>query len=573
MPPHRLTYEELYEAYLGLQSRVTRFSSTEQELINVRDLLDQERLVYKRMNDFHAAAIEAHDIPALLALIAETVVDLFETELGFAAFRCPTEPRRNAQFMEGGAKARREEWFDAFVGMVDDGGNGPGDLILDEDGKTGAPLDRCFIGRRMKPHSMVELVVMGGVSDSMAESYGPFNNKTASLLKLFTDSCASYLDNIISAERINMQLETIRQSELEQRRLSLIATNTHSGVIITDSHGCIQWVNDAFTLNTGYELGEVIGLKPKDFLQENGGNRQETLDALSAALWKHENINVGLKNRRKNGESFYINLNITPVFDQDHHLINFIAIQQDITDQKLYEERIVEQNDALTKINRELDHFVYSISHDLRAPLLSIQGLLGLIEFSEQEAGNQEYLGLIGESVARLDNTILDILNYSRNARLDVVHAEFDLRMTIDDMLRDLSSLRPDVRVQVEWQGSKLVRLDEVRLGVLLKNIVSNAIKYSRSGIDDAHVLIRVENSPEVCLIVVRDNGEGIPEVHLPKVFDMFYRATNSSSGTGLGLYICKEVVDKLGGSIDLKSTPGVGTEVSVSLPQIKTVT
>jgi len=153
---------------------------------------------------------------------------------------------------------------------------------------------------------------------------------------------------------------------------------------------------------------------------------------------------------------------------------------------------------------------------------------------------------------------------------LDVVHAEFDLRTSIDDILRDLSSVRSDVRVEVEWHGSKRVRLDEVRVGVLLKNILSNAIKYSRSGIDDAHVHIRVDNTTEACLIAVKDNGEGIAEAHMSKVFDMFYRATNSSSGTGLGLYICKEVVDKLGGSIDLKSKPGVGTEVSVSLPQIQ---
>ena len=98
------------------------------------------------------------------------------------------------------------------------------------------------------------------------------------------------------------------------------------------------------------------------------------------------------------------------------------------------------KNQELTKINKELDQFVYSISHDLRAPLLSIQGLLGLIQFDTWDAGNQEFLNLIAESTKRLDHTILEILNYSRNARMDISLQPFNLKESIRDILIDLSS-------------------------------------------------------------------------------------------------------------------------------------
>ena len=274
-----------------------------------------------------------------------------------------------------------------------------------------------------------------------------------------------------------------------------------------------------------------------------------------------------MKNRKKNGELFYFRLSITPVFDQEDRLINFIAIQQDITAQKVGEQRLVEKNQELTKINKELDQFVYSISHDL-APLLSIQGLLGLIQFDTWDAGNQEFLNLIAESTKRLDHTILEILNYSRNARMDISLQPFNLKESIRDILIDLSSLRLGVETSFEWEGSDVVKQDEVRVGVLLKNILANAIKYSKGEAGEAFVKVNVYVNDEGFKIVISDNGEGIEEVHLEKVFDMFYRATNSSPGTGLGLYISKEITDKLGGTISIASSRGVGTEVTITLPQ-----
>ncbi|MGA1495574.1 MAG: sensor histidine kinase, partial [Rhodothermales bacterium] len=422
--------------------------------------------------------------------------------------------------------------------------------------------------KRRPPSSTRNLTVIAGVSAGRGGTFPPFSPKKAVLFRLFVESCAPYVGTIESSARIQQQLETIRKSELEQRRLSLIATTTHSGVIITDAQGCIEWVNDAFTTNTGYDLDEVKGLKPKDFLQAPGLNDADTLRNLSRALAAKENVSVDLKNVKKSGDTFYIRLDVTPVFDREQRLINYIGIQQDITEGKVNQEQLESQNEELTKINQELDQFVYSISHDLRAPLLSIQGLLDLVELDDQEDGNGVYLKMIAESVTRLDHTILEILNYSRNARLDVHPVEFNFRTYVDDLVSDLSNLRPDVEMVVQWNGQETVRLDEVRVGVLLKNIVSNALKYSKQDEADAEVLIEVQVEAEQCTVRVTDTGQGIGEEHLQKVFDMFYRATRKGSGTGLGLYICKEIVDKLNGTLSLESTLGEGTVVEFTLPQ-----
>ena len=563
-----LSYQELQEAYLALQSRVTRFSSKEQELINAQDMLDQELVGYRRMNDFHALAIEAQDVPNFMALVAETVVDLFETEIGFCCLRQLDGETCLFSHLEGGGQHYADALMQTIGGLGRDAKMSFEMSSATED--VDAPIGRYMLAKRSREGSGLELVVVAAVSRLRSQTYAEFNRRAFTLFQLFVDSSVAYLESILARDRVKEQLETIRKSELEQRRLSLIATKTHSGVIITDAKGRIVWVNEAFQTNTGYVMAEILGKKPREFLQSPELNSPETMHKLSRALRKRENITIDLKNSRKDGSLFYIRLNITPVFDQDEKLVSFIALQEDITAQKESEAKMMEKNEELTKINQELDQFVYSISHDLRAPLLSIQGLLGLIETDRWTEENREYLQLIDESTQRLDHTILEILNYSRNARLDITWSAFNLRSFIQDILTDLQSMRLDVITEVIWSGEEQVYLDEVRVGVLLNNLLSNAIKYSKRGQDDAKVRVRVETTPEECVIAIEDNGEGIEEAHLNSVFDMFFRASNSSPGTGLGLYICKEITDKLGGDIVLTSEKGIGTTVTTTLPQIE---
>lgn len=238
-----------------------------------------------------------------------------------------------------------------------------------------------------------------------------------------------------------------------------------------------------------------------------------------------------------------------------------------VEDSNAVNKMLATKNDELKKTNAELDRFVYSVSHDLRSPLLSIHGIIDILKQKEtlSDEGNQ-LLQLIINSIDRLDNSIVEILDYSRNARFDVEHVELDLEAILKQITTDLQHLAP-VTFNFNFESSPIVTSDKFRLITILKNIISNSVKYRKPNQKDCFVNISVKQINNFIEITIADNGIGISEKSLPKIFDMFYRATSSVVGTGLGLYICKEMITKLGGTINLQSELGIGTTVKISIP------
>jgi signal transduction histidine kinase len=205
----------------------------------------------------------------------------------------------------------------------------------------------------------------------------------------------------------------------------------------------------------------------------------------------------------------------------------------------------------------------------LRSPLLSIKGILSLVfKTAQLDEKTQQYLKLAETSVLRLDGTIKEILNYSRNARFGIELDEFDLSNVINAIIDDLRfSEESKVNFMVEMPNEFLLKSDKMRVEVILKNLIGNAVKYARKDIHDAYVKITVSRSVNEFEIKIEDNGEGIAEENLSKIFDMFYRATSSSVGTGLGLYICKEMVQKLNGKLFVESVLKKGSIFTLILP------
>lgn len=269
----------------------------------------------------------------------------------------------------------------------------------------------------------------------------------------------------------------------------------------------------------------------------------------------------------KYDEDFPIELTMVYVTKEEAPFVCFFI--KDITEQKRAKIELEQKNNHLEKLNSELDRFVYSTSHDLRAPLMSILGLIDLIEGQIEAGVLTKYLDLMKKSVKKLDDTIIGILEYSRNARLETRYERVEMQAMIDNIISGISFMDKALEIQfeVEINQSHGFYSDKTRIHTLLNNLITNSVKYSKSKPEGSFVKVRFHSDNEKGILTVSDNGEGIEADKLEKVFQMFYRSSVNATGSGLGLYICKEIVTKLGGEIKVTSEYQQGTTFTVELP------
>lgn len=232
------------------------------------------------------------------------------------------------------------------------------------------------------------------------------------------------------------------------------------------------------------------------------------------------------------------------------------------------------QNEELVKINQELDSFVYSVSHNLRAPLMSVLGLLRLAQIEVERSENDtkvllSYFGMMEHSINKLDDTLKEILDYSRNARSEIKIEKVDLKHLLEDGFERLKYHEGSDQIEkiIEVKDETLFYSDPYRLSVVLNNLISNAIKYRDVRKKNQYIKIQAHVTPAMARIEFSDNGIGISKDLLNKIYDMFFRATEKSEGAGLGLYIVKETIDKLGGRISTISNLGLGTHFILEIP------
>jgi len=227
------------------------------------------------------------------------------------------------------------------------------------------------------------------------------------------------------------------------------------------------------------------------------------------------------------------------------------------------------QNVELTKINKELDSLVYSVSHNLRAPLMSVLGLINLAKLETSLNTIHQYHEMMEKSVYKLDDTLKDILDYAKNARQEPQIEQIDFKKVINETLDKMQFLPgvDKIRIRVTVVDPMPFQSDYYRISVILNNLISNAIKYYDDKKDNSYFNISVTVEDKKALLVFRDNGIGISPMAITKIFDMFYRATNKTDGSGLGLYIVKEAIDKLKGDIQIESSLGIGTTFTIEIP------
>lgn len=329
-------------------------------------------------------------------------------------------------------------------------------------------------------------------------------------------------------------------------------------VVMLDNKGKVVKVNKGFEALFGFSQPELRGKGLNDFIVPD--NLEQEGNELNQLISGKQTIRLQTKRLRKDGAELSVILLGVPVSLADE-TIGIFGVYVDITEQKKLE-------DELKIRNTELDNFVYKVSHDLRAPLSSILGLVNLARLPGNQDNPVEYLNLVGDRVKKLDGFINDVLSHSKNLKMDIKLAPVDLKAIIDKHFQDLSYMPQAARVSynVNVEGDVFFS-DPWRISEVFRNLISNAIKYLDPYKAQPHVDIQVKITRQSARIQFRDNGVGIEEKDQARVFEMFYRASDRSAGSGLGLYIVKNAVEKLGGEIKIKSIFGEGTTFTISLP------
>jgi len=241
--------------------------------------------------------------------------------------------------------------------------------------------------------------------------------------------------------------------------------------------------------------------------------------------------------------------------------------QMEVIEEK--NQKLENQNLELMKVNSELDHFVYSVSHDIRSPLASLMGLVNIAKHEQDINKIHECLEHQEKSLKKLDSFIRDVLALSRNSRQELRHEALDLNQIIEEVFEEsrFSTDLDKINVEVDVDIHEVFYSDYRRIKVLFNNLISNAIRYSNKNGQEKWIKVAAKISEKEADISVSDNGIGIKPEHLTKIFDMFYRGTDDVPGSGLGLYIAKETLQKLGGEISVESTFGAGSTFHFRIP------
>ena len=388
----------------------------------------------------------------------------------------------------------------------------------------------------------------------------PLNNENNVVDKVMLLS-----QNITQQRKADKGLKETHKSLSDFRKALDIA----SMVAILNDQGEISYMNDNLKRLSGYQLDEVSN-KSIDFLLDLDKMVSSFFEEIKEFLFEGEIWKGELVGRNKNGNTFWLSMAIIPFMDENGEPYQFLAVGNDDTTRKITEEQLKVQNKELIRINGELDRFVYSTSHDLRSPLVSVLGLLNIARLEIEPGGTvSTYLDMIEKSVKKLDGFVQEIIDYSQNARLEVKYEKIDFEDLFSSTVSKLQQIDGASKIdfQIKCDLDTPFYSDNSRIAVILNNLITNSIIYRSTRRDDPFVEVRVKANKNFALIEVEDNGKGISNEYIDNVFDMFFKATTFSSGSGLGLYIVKESVNILEGEIEVYSIQNEGTTFILKIP------
>ncbi|NDK55367.1 PAS domain S-box protein [Pontibacter fetidus] len=350
----------------------------------------------------------------------------------------------------------------------------------------------------------------------------------------------------------------------ELNKLSLVASKTTNGVIITDKNGIIEWVNNSFMKLTGYAIDELLHKDPIALLQGPETSKADILN-LKRLLCLAIPFSEELLSYKKDGDKIWVAADITPILDEEGAVEKFVVIYTDISDRKFAEEKLLQMNENLVMQNRDLEQFTYIVSHNLRAPIANMMGLTRILpKLDISTPSYNTAIANLDKSALRLDavisdlSKILSIKSPDNAEKTETINLQEITTEVVHSLQESFSAINATINLQVP--DSLQLNAKRAYLYSIIHNLMTNAIKY-RSEERALQVQVEVALKPEGILLQIQDNGLGMDmEAVRPHIFKLYKRFHVHTEGKGLGLYLVKSQVEAMGGTIEVESAKGTGS-------------
>ena len=367
---------------------------------------------------------------------------------------------------------------------------------------------------------------------------------------------------LVNVTVITEQKQIQYSIEKDKANLEALIENTSDGIWVVNRKYEIMIMNTSLQRTCLLLLGTQLELG-RDMLDQFPPDMREPWKMLYEKAFKGDRYRKEMHFHLQDRDLYY-EISFNPIHNKAGDVEGASVFARNITSKKI-------AADELVKANFELDSFVYRSSHDLRAPLRSVLGLINLVRLEDDAQQQDNYLNLIEKSVNRLDNFINDLTHFSRNSRMSIERLKVDFKAILDESIENLRYMENASQVEVRVNITQDCDFfsDSSRISIILHNLLSNSVKYQRIASGDSFVTANIHVTAQNATITVTDNGMGIEAEYLPKIFDMFFRASANSYGSGLGLYITKQAVEKLMGTLHVESKVNAGTTFTITLPNL----